>query len=147
MKPVKLPYEDYLSIYQRVPRLCVDLLLITGDGLLLSRRDIEPGKGLWHFPGGTVLMGESIEDALKRIALDETGLRVFNPRFIDVMEFNGKNNLFFHTVSLVYKLDMEDAVPRGSKQGKTLKFLKDLPEGMIEEQKELVLKHQLLHRI
>ena len=63
-----LSHEDFLSIYSRVPRLCVDLIITSEEGVLLSLRAIEPYLGQWHFPGGTVYKGETIEEAAKRVA-------------------------------------------------------------------------------
>ncbi|MBI2544613.1 MAG: NUDIX hydrolase [Candidatus Rokubacteria bacterium] len=46
------------------------------DGrVLLVRRNIEPAKGKWTFPGGFVEWGESIGAAALREALEETGGR------------------------------------------------------------------------
>jgi len=47
------------------------------DGrVLLTRRAIDPGRGLWTFPGGFVDFGESVTDAALRETFEETGLRV-----------------------------------------------------------------------
>lgn len=47
------------------------------DGrVLLTRRSINPGRGLWTFPGGFVDFGESVTDAAVRETLEETGLAV-----------------------------------------------------------------------
>ena len=47
------------------------------DGrVLLTRRSINPGRGLWTFPGGFVDFGESVEDAAVRETFEETGLKV-----------------------------------------------------------------------
>lgn len=44
----------------------------TTDGqVVLLRRGFEPGKGLWTFPGGFVDLGESVEDAARREAMEE----------------------------------------------------------------------------
>jgi len=47
------------------------------DGrVLLTRRSINPGRGLWTYPGGFVDFGESVTDAAVRETLEETGLNV-----------------------------------------------------------------------
>ncbi len=51
--------------------------------LLLLRRSHEPARGCFGFPGGFVDAGESLEEALRRETLEETGLEV------DAIEFLG----------------------------------------------------------
>ncbi|MFZ1059184.1 MAG: NUDIX hydrolase [Candidatus Rokuibacteriota bacterium] len=47
------------------------------DGrILLVRRNINPSKGKWTFPGGFVDWGETVVGAALRETLEETGLRV-----------------------------------------------------------------------
>lgn len=47
------------------------------DGrILLARRSINPGRGLWTFPGGFVDFGETVAAAAVRETLEETGLAV-----------------------------------------------------------------------
>lgn len=40
--------------------------------VLLARRKKRPYKGLWSLPGGRILLGETIEDATRRIAKEKT---------------------------------------------------------------------------
>ena len=59
----------------RVP--CVGALVHDDAGrLLVVRRGRPPAAGLWSVPGGRVEPGESDEQAVRREALEETGLHV-----------------------------------------------------------------------
>jgi ADP-ribose pyrophosphatase YjhB (NUDIX family) len=49
--------------------------LVERDGrLLLARRAIDPGRGMWDLPGGILDEGEHPEDGLRRELREETGL-------------------------------------------------------------------------
>lgn len=53
--------------------------------VLLERRAIEPGYGLWGLPGGMAEQGESIKDCLIREIYEETGLHIKVKRLVDVL--------------------------------------------------------------
>jgi ADP-ribose pyrophosphatase YjhB (NUDIX family) len=56
---------------------CVGAVVLDEAGrLLLIRRGHEPHAGLWSLPGGRVEDGETLEQAVCREVLEETGLRV-----------------------------------------------------------------------
>jgi 8-oxo-dGTP diphosphatase len=46
-----------------------------GSVLLVKRRD-EPSRGLWSPPGGSLELGETVEEAAVRETLEETGVQV-----------------------------------------------------------------------
>ena len=82
----RLPFEEFKSIYSKVPRLCVDLIVQKDNGIVLIKRAIEPSLGKWHFPGGTVLLGESLEDTIHRIAKEELNIKVSIEKLLGYME-------------------------------------------------------------
>jgi 8-oxo-dGTP diphosphatase len=56
---------------------CVGAVVQDAAGrLLLIRRGHDPHAGLWSLPGGRVEGGETLEQAVRREVLEETGLRV-----------------------------------------------------------------------
>lgn len=59
------------------PKLAVGTIIRTADDqIVLVRRAIEPGYGLWVFPGGYVDRGEDLTSAAVREAREEAGLDV-----------------------------------------------------------------------
>ena len=58
------------------PKVVAVVLVEQGDKILVGRRNIEPGKGKWSFPGGYVDRGERVEDAARREVKEETNLDI-----------------------------------------------------------------------
>ncbi len=72
-----LPKAEFDAIFAKVPRLTVEVLIASPQrGVLLALRDVEPCKGTWNLPGGTVRFGEPLVDAVKRVAAAELGVEV-----------------------------------------------------------------------
>jgi 8-oxo-dGTP diphosphatase len=63
-------------IFFRNPKVVVIALIEDGGRVLLGRRDIEPGRGLWGLPGGYVDWDEHPEAALVRECSEEMQVEV-----------------------------------------------------------------------
>jgi len=71
------------------------------DGsVLLTRRAINPGRGLWTFPGGFVDFGESVTDAAVRETLEETGLEVNLTGLFNVYTYPGSPVIIVYTAQV-----------------------------------------------
>lgn len=62
--------------FPKRPIVGVGGVVIHRGRVLLARRRREPLKGRWSIPGGTVELGEELEQAVRRELREETGLRV-----------------------------------------------------------------------
>jgi ADP-ribose pyrophosphatase YjhB (NUDIX family) len=136
-KPKRLSSEEFKDIYGKVPRLCVDVVIQSKDGVVLSKRDIPPAKGMWHIPGGTVFFGESLEKAAHRIAKEETGLTIKVVKMLSYLEYSPVY-AFNHSVSLEFLCSVVSGKLRGCFQAKELKFFKVIPENTIPEQEKFL---------
>lgn len=58
----------------------------TGAGVVLIKRKYEPLAGHWSLPGGTLDLGETLESATAREALEETGLVVEVGPLVEVFD-------------------------------------------------------------
>ena len=128
-----LPKGEFDSIFSRVPRLTVELVITSPErGVLLQLRDSEPCKGTWSLPGGTVRFGEPAVEAVQRVARDELGLAVSVGPLLGYIEYPSHyDNGLDSPVGLAFAttmLDQQQAPPNCS-------WFRALPNAMHEEQK------------
>jgi ADP-ribose pyrophosphatase YjhB (NUDIX family) len=71
-------------IFFRNPKVVVIALIEDAGRVLLGRRDIEPGRGLWGLPGGYVDWDEHPETALVRECAEEMQVTVEPQALLDV---------------------------------------------------------------
>ena len=132
-----LPKDVFDWIFSRVPRLTVEVLISSGGrGVLLGLRDVDPCRGMWNLPGGTVRFGERLVDAVRRVAADELGIRVRVGPLLGYIEYPSHYEHGLDSpVGLVFCAGpVDDVQPRG-------RWFTGLPENMHEEQKQFLLEH------
>ncbi len=72
--------------YPKRPLVGVGALILNRGRILMAQRGKEPLKGWWSLPGGALETGESLEAAVSREVLEETGLRVRPLRMFEIFE-------------------------------------------------------------
>lgn len=71
---------------QKYPEPVVGAFIFNPQGKLFLMKS-HKWKDLYVVPGGHIEVGETIEKALKREVEEETGLKVFDQKFICIFEF------------------------------------------------------------
>lgn len=76
MTPDWISDSEWETVVRNVPIVSVDLVVETANGIVLGKRRNDPAKGEWFVPGGRVLKGEPLVDAVSRVARGELGVPV-----------------------------------------------------------------------
>jgi ADP-ribose pyrophosphatase YjhB (NUDIX family) len=72
------------------PKLAVGTIIRMPDNsIVLTRRAIEPGHGLWVFPGGYVDRGEEVRTAALREAREEAGIDIAIDGLVGIYSYPG----------------------------------------------------------
>lgn len=141
-----LPQREFEQIFAKVPRLTVEVIIVSVDGVLLSRRESGPCAGLWHIPGGTVRFGEPLTDAVERVAKQELGLEVTTHCLIGYIEYPShlERGLDW-PVGIAFRVRPAPSAenPLTLSPGK-VKWFTGLPDEMHDEQKNFLRAHGLL---
>jgi ADP-ribose pyrophosphatase YjhB (NUDIX family)/protein-S-isoprenylcysteine O-methyltransferase Ste14 len=97
LKHRRLPVSTRL--YPAHPVLAVGAVVFKADHVLLVQRKNPPSQGGWAIPGGRVRLGESIQEAVQREVLEETGV-IITPRetvfAFDAIERDGFDKVRYH---------------------------------------------------
>jgi 8-oxo-dGTP diphosphatase len=122
----KCPNCGYVLRRYQNPTPTVDLIIeIPGQGLVLIQR-AKPPLG-WALPGGFVDYGESLEDAARREAREETGLQVVLLGQLHTYS-DPKRDPRQHNISTVF-VAWADGTPQAADNARSLKIFpaNDLP--------------------
>ncbi len=87
--------------YPDRPRVAVGAVVFKEAAVLLVQRGQPPAEGYWAIPGGSVQIGETLQQAAEREILEETGvvIRAGEPVFtFDVIEKDARGRVRFHYV-------------------------------------------------
>jgi 8-oxo-dGTP diphosphatase len=87
--------------YPDQPVVGVGAVVIKGGKVLLVKRGIAPSKGMWAIPGGSLKLGETLQEGAEREILEETGVvvKAGNPFYsFDFFERDDDGRIRFHYV-------------------------------------------------
>ena len=141
--PPPLPQAEYDAIYSRVPRLTVEVVAVSTAGVLLVRRTSGPCRGLWNLPGGTVRYGETLVDAVKRVALDEVGVTVQVGRLLGTIEYPSHLEQGIDwPIGIAFEVHLDAEGRRHLEpDGTTVAWFTEVPDEMHREQQDFLRAH------
>lgn len=143
-----LTQEEFDSIYAKVPRLTVEIIVKNDAGAVyLTQRAIEPCKGQWHLPGGTVRFGEPLTKAVQRIASRELGITVeqtVNKGYVEYPShyLQGLDS----PVGIVFEVTQYNDVIDLNSESSNGKWFTSLPENMHADQDEYLIRNGYLSK-
>ncbi|MDG6242787.1 MAG: NUDIX hydrolase [Methanolobus sp.] len=110
------------------PKLTVDAVIILNRKIVLIQRKNPPFQGKFALPGGFVELGETVEEAVSREVLEETGLIIEIVKLLGVYSEPSRDPRG-HTVSIVY-LAMGTGVPKAATDAEEVCLfdLQEMPE-------------------
>jgi ADP-ribose pyrophosphatase len=100
--------------YPESPQIAVGAIVIKDGHILLVKRGQPPGQGMWAIPGGSVELGETLQEAAEREVKEETGIiiRAVNPvHTFDLIDRDNVGRVRFHYVIIDLVADYASGEP------------------------------------
>jgi len=141
-----LSQTEFDSIYAKVPRLTVEIIIKNTAGqVYLTQRAIEPCKGQWHLPGGTVRFGEPLRDAVTRIAKRELNIHVKTVAQIGYIDYPSHyQNGLDSPVGIVFEVTAYNGEPHTNNEASQAGWFNHIPSPMHADQDTFLLKNNYL---
>jgi mutator protein MutT len=113
------------------PSVGVGAVVIRDGRVLLIRRGKEPLRGRWLVPGGTVELGETLEEAVVREIREETALEVAPLEVLTVFDRidREEGRVLYHYVIVDYLCEYLSGEPQAGSDAEAVALvaLEDLP--------------------
>ena len=139
-----LSQTEFNDIFSKVPRLTIEIILISEKGVLFTKRQIEPCKGMWHMPGGTVRFGEPLTGAVHRVGEAEIGNKLIVDDFLGYIEYPSHYDKGLDSpVGMAFKTSLQGLLS-DFELDDNMQWFTRLPDNMHDEQKRFLIDHQIL---
>ena len=104
------------AVYPSAPRPAVAAVVFHAGRVLLVRRARPPRQGLWALPGGSVHLGETLQQAAEREVAEETGVAIHAGAPVNVFDVivPDGGGFRFHYVVIDVVAEYVSGQPRGN---------------------------------
>lgn len=139
-----LTYKLFMKQFMLGPRPAVDLLIINEKGeVLLTKRNIPPGVGIWHLPGSFLLKGEKIEQAILRVINKELGLKTANfihkeTNMFENLDGDPRGHVIDLVCTLIVRNEFENLFP--NEESMEIKYFKVIPSDIGFNHEKIIKK-------
>ncbi len=105
--------ELFTSFLERMPQVCVEVVLVHDGRVLVAKRANRPVKDEWFWPGSRLYKGEALSAAACRVGTEELGIDVTVDGMLGVEEHfwaesAPSEDVSRHTVNIVYRVHPAD---------------------------------------
>ncbi|MEQ8213213.1 MAG: NUDIX hydrolase [Smithellaceae bacterium] len=108
--------QELNKIYPLVPRIGVGGITIHEGRVLLVKRGVAPNRGQWAIPGGTLQLGETLQECVAREIFEETGITIkvgVCAYVFDYLERDDAGKVKYHFVVVDYIGEYVSGEPKG----------------------------------
>lgn len=119
-------HTENTNVYPTVPRVGVGAMVVRDGKILLVKRGVEPGLGLWAIPGGTLKIGETLRECAAREILEETCVTVAVGDCVyvfDLIEADEAGKIKFHFVVVDFAALYVSGEPEGADDALEARFI------------------------
>lgn len=143
-----LSKTEFEQIYAKVPRLTVEIIVRNQNhAIYLTQRAAGPCEGLWHLPGGTVQFGETLRNAVRRVALRELSIDVQDAQDCGYIEYQSHYlRGLDYPVGLVFEIVEYDGDPMVNAEASRGAWFTKLPDRIHPDQDEFLVNKYYLER-
>lgn len=114
--------------YPRRPIPAVGAVVVKGRDVLLVMRGKDPGCGEWSIPGGAVLVGETLEQAVIREIREEVGILIDPVGLVEAIDrivHDERGKILYHYVLLDFLCLYRSGNLRAGSDARKARWVKD----------------------